>query len=275
MTQTQSVSPSVRTGARPEPISALRREGWVQLRGFFGEDDLALLRDQVSALASTVDPELSPWDAQVQRISDATRRNVYQGLRYLPALMGLATQPSVLDLVSELGLEQPAIMQSHNVRMDGPGDDDHLFQWHQDFTYFLGSPNAVTLWIPLTHTDAIRGSIQIVPHSHRQGVLPVTPMTSRHVRADTALSPRDLVLQEEPSTEHTVVIEADPGDVIVLSMFAVHRSTPNLSDRIRWTAQLRYADFASPGFQEAGFPFGDATNIFHCGYRGAFYDPER
>ena len=58
-------------------------------------------------------------------------------------------------------------------------------------------------------------------------------------------------------------------------MLTVHRSTPNLSDQIRWTAQLRFADLASPGFQEAGCPFGDTTNIYHAGYRGSFYDPSR
>ena len=70
--------------------------------------------------------------------------------------------------------------------MPAPGDDEHLFHWHQDFTYLLGSPNAVTIWIPLTEANETRGSVEIVPHSHRQGVLPVAPLTARHARSDCA-----------------------------------------------------------------------------------------
>lgn len=273
--QTATVRPSAREPRSVGPAHELRSDGWTRVSKLIDGARLAPLKTEISTLFAAQAPDVDPWAPQSTRVGESARASIHRCLRYLPGLMRLAVDPDVLDLVQHLGIREPAVMQSHDVRMDGPGDDAHLSRWHQDFTCLLGSPNTVTLWIPLTRADALRGSIRVVPATHRNGVLPVTPTNTRHTRPDAALSGADLVMNDPPADDAGFIVEADPGDVIAFSGLTVHRSTPNLSDRIRFTAQLRYADLASPGFKQAGYPFGDATNIYHAGYRGTFYDPSR
>ena len=271
--QADTVRASVRKPAVHSHARELRADGWACIRQFLSDDDLAPLRADITSLVETEAPDIDPWGPQSGRLNTAARANIDRCLGYLPGLMRLAAQETLLQRVRELGIKQPAIMQSHEVRMEGPGEDGRLHPWHQDFTYLLGSPNAVTLWIPLTPADAIRGSVQIIPATHREGVHPVEPISSRHTRHDASLSPRDLVMVDPPAENSGIIVEATPGDVIAFSGLTIHRSTPNLTDRIRWTAELRHADLASPGFRDAGYPFGDRINIFHADYRGTFYDP--
>ena len=244
------------------------------IRGAIADAQLAALRGEIESLVETLLPGADPWAAHGDRCPHRERRLMDRCLTYLPGLMQLASNPHVLDLVRSLGLEQPAIMQAHRINLECPDSKDTSPGWLQDFTYELGSPNAVSLWAPINRMQPGQPLLEVIPLSHRQGVLPVDPRTSRHIRSDTALSPRDLTLRATPAPEHAAFIEAEPGDLVVLSAFAVHRRAVNQSNQARWTARLGYSDLGSHGFKQAGYPFGDVTNIFHSGYQGAFYAPE-
>ena len=277
MVRTQTVTPSIRTETAVGAARELRREGWVRVRGAVSEDDLAALRHEIETLVESILPGTDPWGHSTGGLPDGPRRLIQRGLSYLPSLMRLAAKEDLLQMVAGLGLEQPAIMQAHGVKLEEAGTDadGESPRWRQDFTYLLGSPNAITVWAPLDRPGPAEPLLEIIPHSHRQGVLAVDAKTSRHIRADTSLSPRDLTLRHQPTADPATVVKAEPGDLLIISAFAVHRRIANSADRMRWTARLRYADLASRCFKAAGYPFGDATNIFHSGYRGAFYDPDR
>ncbi len=62
--------------------------------------------------------------------------------------------------------------------------------------------------------------------------------------------------------------EVRRGDIVVFKQMLLHRSTPNFSDQIRWTAQLRITDLADPDYRRQRFPTGDRTNIFYVDYPG-------
>jgi ectoine hydroxylase-related dioxygenase (phytanoyl-CoA dioxygenase family) len=181
-------------------------------------------------------------------------------------LTQLASSPRILEFVRALGLAEPALMHSYNVRMDLPSEDHFLFHWHQDITYLLGSTNSMTLWIPLGPANAEHGSVEVVPGSHRDGVQPFVFTGSGAVDATRRLSPNDVRLKQEPSAGQLLAVER--GDLVVFSQFLLHRSTPNSSSSPRWTAQLRFSDLMDPAFRAAEFPFGDATNIYHTSYLG-------
>ncbi len=188
-------------------------------------------------------------------------------MRYLPALAELAASAQVLSLSRELGIVFPLLMHSFNIRMDTPNRDEFLFHWHQDNTYLLGSRNALTFWIPLVQVDRRHGSIEVVPGSHREGLFPVTYTGEKSVEANTALSPADMRLVNEPEEPGTMV-EAKPGDLVVFSQYLLHASTPNRSSQTRWSVQVRISDGDEQGFLDAGLPMGDGTNIYFNDYLG-------
>lgn len=202
---------------------------------------------------------------KISALSPIHRKAFYSGLRYLPSITQLACSRLLLSISNQLNIIQPAVMHSYNLRMDMPNEPEYMFHWHQDITYLLGSKNSITYWIPLTQVDEFRGSIELINKSHTKGLFSYFYTGEGVPPPHKSMSPSDIRLDEEPS-DLAKLIEAEPGDIVVLSQLLLHRSTPNFSEQTRWAAQVRHSDLAEFEFQEAGFPFGDSTNIFHNDY---------
>lgn len=247
------------------------RDGYLILSGAIaGLSEFQALRDEVERYGRrfTTDFDLDS-DSWLEGLDEGDLGTFYRGLRYLPSLTRLAACDAFLDLAQQLGLGFPAVMHCYNLRMDRPQADRHLFQWHQDSTYLLGSHNAVTFWIPLGRVGPGLGSIEIVPGSHRAGLQPFIATRLDVADKNAALSPADLALEREPGGG--IEVEAEAGDIVVFSQLLLHRSTPNRSRCIRWTVQARFADLDEAGFRAAGFPMGDATTIFRSPYLAQFH----
>lgn len=102
--------------------------------------------------------------------------------------------------------------------------------WHMDAIAGLRDSHAsriVVAWIPVTQADGTRGSLLLVPGSHRLAV-----------RAGPF--PEALI-------EQAVAIEAVPGDVVFMRNTLVHASTQNRSDEdVRWACNFRYLPVGEP-----------------------------
>ena len=242
--------------------------GYAIVRGFLGNGELDDLQAELEELGEhVVGRGFSPLISAGYEMTPAQQSLLYDRLKYLPALSRLSASKSVLGFCKELGLGMPSLMGSSNMRLDKPGDDRHLFAWHQDTLYLLGSTNAVTIWVPLGDVDLIRGTIQVIPGSHKLGILPFKRISDKPILKNLPFLQRDLVLDVDVSEEpHTMI--ATRGDVVVFKQMLLHRSTPNNSRKIRWTAQLRITDLAEPEFMRQHFPTGDKTNIFFVDYPG-------
>lgn len=118
-----------------------------------------------------------------------------------------------------------------------PYHDFHLAQtpWHRDATYALPDSwdsRIVAAWIPMTPAGGERGTLSVIPGSHRDR------------RAPTA-SPREL-------REAGVALAVSPGDVVFFDNWLLHGSTPNQSaGDVRWAFNFRYL----PLGQTAGRPY--------------------
>lgn len=243
---------------KEEEYARFQNEGFLILK----DHDI---RHQISSLSAAItengkfffDHDFA-LGASLKAIHEGRIGDYYKSLGYLPELFRFAAAPSLISLMNSLGLLRPCMMNANNVRFDTP-DNRALFHWHQDTTYLLGSTNAITIWIPLTQADRFHGSIELIPRSHKNGIQPFafskgTPATKAPV------SPKDLHLVEEP-LGNRITVEADPGDLVIFSQMLLHRSTPNFADHPRVTVQLRYSDLGDSTFRDAGYPFGDQTNI--------------
>jgi ectoine hydroxylase-related dioxygenase (phytanoyl-CoA dioxygenase family) len=230
------------------------------------------MRSEIKALLASYFGEIflenEDMTTKITELSDSSRRSFYIALRYLPSITQLASSPILLDLSRQLQLKIPAVMHSYNIRMDFPYVDKFLFHWHQDITYLLGSKKSLTYWIPLSHVNEINGSVELIEKSHLGGLFPFhysglesTPPKYK------SMSPSDIKLNQEHE-KSGVIVTANPGDLVIFSQFILHRSTPNRSNIMRWVAQVRHSDLADSEFRDAGYPFGDMTNIFDTKYLG-------
>ena len=249
-------------------LEEFERDGYVVLREFWQHGELDELQSQLDELGKLVVGEkFTSRDRSNYELTSLDQSLLYDRLKYLPALSLMSGSSAVRQMCRGLGLEHPSLMGCCNMRLDKPHDTKHLFAWHQDTVYLLGSVNAVTVWIPLQDVNLQCGTIQVIPGSHRRGLAPFKRISEKAIAPYVPFLQRDISLAESV-TDEPVTIEARRGDLVVFKQMLLHRSTPNLGEQIRWSAQLRITDLADPEYRRQRFPTGDRTNIFYVDYPG-------
>ena len=247
--------------------------GYAVISNYLDLTALTEIRDEVLGIGKrVVGPDFDFEIYNPDLVTPAKQSLLYDRLHYLPSLSRLSGNKQILSLCQQLGLEQPILMGCCNMRYDRPHDTKHLFEWHQDTLYLLGSLNAVTLWIPFGPVDKHHGTIQVIPGSHKNGLYPFKKISDKPVEKDRPFLQRDLSIDYDV-TEEPVTIEAKFGDIIIFKQMLLHKSWPNHSNKVRWTTQIRISDLASPEFTAQGCPTGDKKNIFFQNYPG-FKHPE-
>lgn len=113
--------------------------------------------------------------------------------------------------------------------------------WHQDNGVVLpvaDESNILTVWFSLTDAQEKHGCLQVIPRSHRVGLLDHCPA-----------GPGGLEVPEKiASRENALPLPTKRGDVLFLTKRTLHGSLSNLSEEIRWSFDLRY----NPIGQETG-----------------------
>ena len=120
--------------------------------------------------------------------------------------------------------------------------------WHQDngvITEDADDTDMLTVWFPLMDADEENGCLQVVPGSHKHGLVPHCPGYKGGVGTQI---PEHLV-----DTPRAVPMPIKKGGVLFLHKKTVHSALPNVSDRIRWSFDLRYQPIGQPTGR-ASFP---------------------
>jgi len=163
------------------------------------------------------------------------------------SLHRFATDERIVKLLKEIGLEQPVIgarpaMQFNSRFLSKDGSKHWKLDAHQDWRTGQGSLDSTVIWFPMVDAGADLGALQVVPQSHKTGLLPSS--TSGYQGGITAL------LNDEDFVQTTFEV----GDLLIFSAFLVHQSGNNITNNIRWSVQLRYNNLAEPTFIERGYP---------------------
>lgn len=189
--------------------------GFLVRRGLFTEGEVAETLEAIRGAAV-----LGPRSSALDEGGLTFRHNL---VRRSPSLRAFVSQRRLVDLLRPIVGPDIWVRWDVAVRKE-PGAPE--FPWHQDNGYnHLKQPHA-QLWVALTAITAETGLLWIQPGSHRRGVL-------RHRREG-----RYAVCRGRP--EEAVAVEARPGDAILFSSLALHRTDPNLSRRPRWAYVVQY-----------------------------------
>jgi phytanoyl-CoA hydroxylase len=147
------------------------------------------------------------------------------------------SHPKLLAVVEDL-VRSPEIVASSvfRVRPKIPQIGRGIVPWHQDSGYFApqcDNQMILTVWVPLVDATVHNGCMQILPRVHRKGV------ATHHTGGNAGfLVIEDRDLPESPTK--AVIAECPRGGAVFMTNCTPHCSTPNHSDVIRWSIDLRY-----------------------------------
>ncbi len=186
--------------------------------------------------------------AKITKQSPIVFQKIFSGAHTGPALFHLLVNQKLLDIAEALVGPEIMCHPAYRVRPKLPEHDRTLVPWHQDAGYMEPKCDSVlqlTIWIPLIDATVENGCLEVIPHAHRDGVLP-----HRHSETYYLEIPDDALPNVDP-----VVVPVKFGSVLLFTNLTPHRSIPNVSHQVRWSVDSRYQDAAKPtGYQpEAGF----------------------
>lgn len=118
--------------------------------------------------------------------------------------------------------------------------------WHQDNGVVLPEADdtqILTVWFPLRYAGVEHGCLQVVPGSHRSGLLAHCPAGPGGLEVPERVASRDLA----------VALPMEPGDMLFIHKLTLHNSLPNVSGEIRISFDLRYNPIGQPTGRSA-FP---------------------
>lgn len=128
---------------------------------------------------------------------------------------------------------------------------------HQDFPSVQGSLDGVVVWIPLVDVDRGNFPLEVIPGSHKRGVLPMTGCGS----ASWEVAP------DQYREEDFIPAEVEAGDVIFMSMFTVHRSSTNgIEGRCRLAVSTRFDNADEPSFVDRCYPSAYERSVHRAQY---------
>ena len=243
--------------------AAFERDGFAVLRGWLDvEDDIVPLQRELGMLIAhaartcgaryDVPDDPAEFDRGYLALIEAhpdVQPLVYDMAKNLVAFQRLIVSERLAGLFRALrGTELAGTAPGSNgVRIDRPGDDRRLAPWHQEFQYQFRSLDGMTFWIPLVPVTPAMGPVILARGSHRAGVQPLVD-TSGHGEADTAFGDyQSLRLEDEvtiPERYELCAPASQPGDLFAFDFLTLHASGANAGARARWTAQIRYFNFA-------------------------------
>ena len=174
-----------------------------------------------------------------------------------PAVFNVLTCPQLLDVVESVIGSEIYCNPVQHVRFKPPEqyaplNEDGSVQfgatkWHQDngvVNEDADETDMLTVWVPVWDASEEDGCLHLVPKSHKDGLNIHCPIEG------TVAMPDDVFKKQD-----AISIPMKRGSVLLMHRLTCHGSLPNLSERIRWSLDLRYnpigqssGRLAFPGF---------------------------
>jgi phytanoyl-CoA hydroxylase len=188
--------------------------------------------------------EGEPFDRRLAHVYAALKepddlwRAVHGKTQKTAGMFAVIMHPPLLDAVESLIGPEILAHPQFNARAKLPHHQATVVPWHQDLGYLR--PEAtdtfmVNFWIPLVDAPMESGALQVVPGSHRWGLI-------QHEHVEGYLGIPESKLPPHEVADCPVKL----GGALLIQHQTIHRSVPNVSDRVRWSLDLRYSDPSQP-----------------------------
>ena len=130
--------------------------------------------------------------------------------------------------------------------MNKPANKGTFLPWHQDRWTALDRDPQITVWTALDPATRENGCVQVIPKSHRHGLInPAHPSGFLSKAQAAAICTEDRI----------VYLELEPGEIVLLHNYLLHASDVNRSAQSRRAFSVCYMEAATLQNGEAGkFP---------------------
>lgn len=246
--ESQSISGSL----SKEQIDFYNEQGYLVLPNLLTEEELAPAKEAMNQKVSMIAEEL----VQAGLISDKLEDRPFkfrlaelfkdltseEFLKYgrswrdrLPGYFHLMSNSKIIDAVESLIGSEIFSNPIYNTRPKIPKVAAGAVPWHQDKSYWpdANANPVITVWIPLVDANEVNGCLHIKPKTHR------TKLLDWHNESYTGTGYTALHETQLGKTK-TVVLPVPAGSAILFNDRCLHMSTPNESNEVRWSVDLRY-----------------------------------
>ena len=237
-------------------VDFYRLEGFLVLEDLLTNADLAGVRTSMKRRVGEIAEDLlaaglvshtfenSPFETRLAQLFEGLDDKTF--LKYgrswrdrLPGYYDLMANPKILDALESLIGPEIFSNPVYNTRPKVPKVAAGAVPWHQDKSYWpdANANPVITVWIPLVAATLENGCLHIMPRTHKQKIL------SYHAETYTGTGFTEiddehlakLLPEKEP-----VALPVRAGTAILFNDRCIHKSTPNTSDEVRWSVDLRY-----------------------------------
>lgn len=227
------------------------RDGFINLGQLLEQDVITGLTQRADDYANgvVVNPEIQmqmdtggEYDALPQivtRFDGATHlfRKI-QGLEHDALFSPLVRHPLFMSICARLYGAHTAVSLFRAMIMNKPAGQGTHLPWHQDGgdVWALDRDPLVTVWVALDPATRANGCVEVIPGSHRLGLLSAqgSTLTAEHMRLHC---PEDKVVH----------LELPAGHAVLLHNWLIHRSGINPSDQPRRAFTACYMDGRTRG----------------------------
>jgi Phytanoyl-CoA dioxygenase (PhyH) len=186
-----------------------------------------------------------------------------------PAFWDVYADPRMLDIATQLGLEEDAIAlnPAWNLRAKMPKDEVTVVPWHQDNSYWeprIWDELVLTVWVALVPATRANGCMEFVKGGHRSG------KTAPHTLGTGATWYTELLDADQVSRElldgeplDILTCEVTPGTAILFPGTTPHRSLDSTEESVRWSTDFRLHNRKAvrPGKSELDWFYGLKDSI--------------
>ncbi len=225
--------------------------GYARLGKVIGSTELAQLQDRINAImldqitypemTFQLDGEDADY-AKMPEVSSGQKGATLQyrkimGLEQDPVFLAYMQHPLFRHLTRHYIGEDISIFRA--MFMNKPAKQGTVLPWHQDVGVGWGVDNnpTITVWTALDQATIENGCMQLVPGSHKHGVI-----TENHFPSE-----KQLAAYAPPGSE--INLEAEAGEAILLNNLLLHRSGVNPTGQSRRAFSIAYMDGASRSIQ--------------------------
>lgn len=228
----------------------LAEDGFVLIRGFHDRDDvLAARRDILTIMAKEgrLDPQAPLEEGIAHPDPKELATSSVRGRERLKtdSLQRVVYSERVMTFFGRLFGRQATSYNFQWLRTAGPGAASGI---HADVVYMgRGSHNLVTCWTPFGHITPEMGPLVVCERSHTW-----RPVIETYGRSDVDRDRTQGLFTNDPAElvdrfgGRWVTTTFEPGDVVLVSIYNLHGSLTNMSNKYRISCDTRYQPADEP-----------------------------
>ena len=232
-----------------EQWATYERDGYIKLGKLLSDVDLTALQDRINAIMlGTADVDynrllmqLDSIDGKYEHAGEQSKgfkgarldyRKI-QDLEYDPLFREFMERPIFRHICDRVYGAGHPVAAFRAMFMNKPARRGTFLPWHQDRWTYLDRDPEITIWTALDPATKANGCVQIVPGSHRQGLINPSHYSGFLTEAQAA---------EHATADNVVYLELEPGEVALLHNYLLHASDVNNTDISRRAFSVCYMD---------------------------------